>query len=304
MSPEDFVKRLESISVMNGIPYKRAHLLFEKEEDHVNAVMQFQGYLALSDAFKCFFFETIELLNIAFSQDSNISLSEFYSLFIPRITNSFQTLCGAERVAIKGYPYIGYATLRNIFDNLVLTSAALQKITDFYSIEGVEPGRIYVPHKAKKMRKKIEYEIRNKMTGNQSGLSPDTIAEIAEWDAMYDAETHGSRLSRIGSMNWMKGLGPLDFLPKFDELAFAMFMNRFCEIAWMAHRLIPLMQPNEALLSEIWQKKWGVLDECFEATVLALTKQLGKQIGSSIAEFVKIKFPFTAKSFFSHELNK
>ncbi len=36
-----------------------------------------------------------------------------------------------------GYPYHAYTLLLNAFDNLVLTSAALKKVTDFYSIEGV-----------------------------------------------------------------------------------------------------------------------------------------------------------------------
>jgi hypothetical protein len=29
------------------------------------------------------------------------------------------------------------------------------------------------------------------MTGEESGLSAATIAELAQWDAMFDYETHG-----------------------------------------------------------------------------------------------------------------
>ena len=171
MSPEDFVKRLHSISEQDGVPYRRAHLLFEEEEKHAQAISQFKGYLALSDAFKCFFLETVELVNTECRPKIKAPLSEFYTLFVPRLSHSFQSLCGAERIAIHGYPYHGYTLLRNVFDNLVLASAALQRFADFYSIEGVEPGKQFDPDAARKLRKSTELAVRRKMTGDQSGFS-------------------------------------------------------------------------------------------------------------------------------------
>jgi len=53
----------------------------------------------------------------------------------------------------------------------------------------------------------------------------------------------------------MKGKAPLPVLPVFNEQQFAMFMNRFCEVGWMAHYLLPLIQPGEAPLPKIWQEK-------------------------------------------------
>ena len=51
---EEFMRRLEAISQHNGVPFGRAHLLFEAESDHSNSVLQYKGYLSLSDALKCF----------------------------------------------------------------------------------------------------------------------------------------------------------------------------------------------------------------------------------------------------------
>lgn len=115
---------------------------------------------------------------------------------------------------------------------------------------------------------------------------------------MFDYETHGARLSLTHALEWMKGTAPLPVLPKFTESTFGMFMNRFCEVGWMAHRLVPLVQPPGAPLSDTWRNKWLILDASFEINVDSLTKQLGKKIGSAIVEFVKAKFPFNEKSLF------
>ena len=295
---EQFMKRLETISEHRGVPYARAHLLFEAEDAHGNAILQYKGYLALSDAFKCFFLETVELINTECRPKVKKPLSEYYGVFVPRVCQSFLSLCGAEHVAIRGYPYQGYTLLRNVFDNLVLSAAALQKITDFYSIEGVIPGKKFDPDEAKKLRKNTEFAARKQMTGDQSGLAANTIAELAIWDAMFDYETHGARLSATKAMSWMKGQGALPVLPKFEEMSFAMFMNRYSEVGWMLHRLIPMLQPPDAPLPDSWTEKWQILDESFEQTVHSLTEQLGKAIGAAIVELVKSKFPFTGKSVF------
>lgn len=298
MSPEEFVKRLDSISEHKGVPYGRAHLLFDEEEKHGQSILQYKGYLALSDAFKCMFLETVESFNTECRPKVKAPLSAFYALFVPRVAHSFQSLCGAERVAICGYPYHGYTLLRNVFDNLVLTSAALQKITDFYSIEGIDPGKPFDPNAVRKLRKATEFAVREKMTGSQSGLSKQTLDELAQWDALFDYETHGARLSLTHAQGWLRGTEPLPVLPKFVDSAFAMFMNRFAEVGWMAHRLTPLVQPPGTPLSDRWREKWRIVDESFEITVDSLTKQLGKNIGAAIVEFVKSKFPFNDQSHF------
>jgi hypothetical protein len=96
----------------------------------------------------------------------------------------------------------------------------------------------------------------------------------------------------------LKGAEPLPVLPRFVDSAFAMFMNRFAEVGWMAHRLIPLVQPPGVPLPDPWKEKWRIIDESFGLTVESLTKQLGKNIGAAIVEFVKAKFPFNEQSQF------
>ena len=150
----------------------------------------------------------------------------------------------------------------------------------------------------KKLRKKTEFEVRRKMTGSQSGLNQTIVDELAQWDALFDYEVHGAWLSLADAQLWMKGQAPLPVLPTFQEHAFAMFVNRYCEIAWLTHRLLPLVQPPEAPLGDSWKVKWRIIDESFETMVNSLTSQLGKKIGAVIVEFVKQKFPFNEKSTF------
>jgi hypothetical protein len=301
VTPESFLSRLAAISERDGIPYSRAYLILEEEEKHAQAILQYKGYLALSDAFKCFFIETIELSNIQYRTKYQLPLSEFYALFLPRLVQNFQSLCGAERIAIRGYPYHGYTLLRNLFDSVVLTSAALQRITDFYSVEGLGTKTPADPKSAKTLRKSNEFTARRKMTGDLSGLSEETVVKLAKWDAMFDYETHGSLLSLTQATGWMSGMTPLRVLPQFEESAFALFINRFCEIGWMTHRLIPAVQPPGLPLPQNWKEKWRVIDQSFELIVVSLTKQCGKGIGETMVEFVKTKFPFDEMSAFPFE---
>jgi hypothetical protein len=118
--------RLEVISEYKGTAYGRAHLVFEAEDKYAADILKYQGYLALSDAFKSFFLETVELLNTECLPQVKQPLPEHYVSFVPRVSQSFLSICGAERLASLGYPFQAYTLLRNIFDNLVPKERALK----------------------------------------------------------------------------------------------------------------------------------------------------------------------------------
>ncbi len=150
----------------------------------------------------------------------------------------------------------------------------------------------------KKLRKKTEHAVRLKMTGDQSNLSPETRDALEKWDMMFDWEVHGARLSLVGAQEWLRGIEPLPVVPRLVEREFAMFMNRYCEVGWMTHRLIPSLQLPCVPLSDAWKEKWRVLDDSFEAVAKAISEEGGKPIGSAIIELVKAKFPFNEHSEF------
>jgi hypothetical protein len=99
-------------------------------------------------------------------------------------------------------------------------------------------------------------------------------------------------------MDWMKGQGALPVLPKFEERAFAMFMNRFRRSSVDVAPSHTIVAASRSALSEDWCKKWQILDESFEQTVQSLSGQLGKPIGDAIVDLVKSKFPFSHESTF------
>ena len=295
---EEFLKRLDAISRYKGRLYGRVFSLFVAEDLHFEKCIQYKGYLKLSDAFKNFFLESIEYLNKNSMPKAFSSLSESYFIFIPGFIYNFKTLCGAERLALKGYPYQACTLLRNVFDNLVLISAAMLKFTDFASIEGIQAGKIYDPNANKKLRKKTEREIREKMTGKNSGLSQATCDELSKLDMLFDIEVHGGRMSQSEIHTWPENKKNLPILPKFSERAFAMFMCRFIEIGWMFHRILPNIQPKIIPFNDTWKGKWKIIDESYEVIEESMTKQLGKEIGKAFIEFISKKFPYNQDSFF------
>ena len=298
LSATEYQKRLDRVFSYQGVAYGRLALLSEEENSHLLAASKFTGYAALSDAFKCFYLETVERCNTEIRETLAEKTSEFYPQFVSRLSHVFRALCGAEKIALLGYPYQGYTLLRNEFDNLVLVGAAMQGITDFYLISGIQPGQAYEENTAKKLRKNNEYEVRRLMLGTKSGLSQPTIDDLKKLDEMFVFQTHGSHLSLASALDFIGGTAPLPVVPRFEERASALFMNRYCEVAWMAHRLIPLFQPSSASFDGEWRDKWTTVDESFNYMVDSLTRENGLAIGRAYVEFIDAKFPFNSLSKF------
>jgi hypothetical protein len=42
---------------------------------------------------------------------------------------------------------------------------------------------------------------------------------------------------------------------------------RFCEVGWMVHRLIPLIQPPVIMFAPEWASDWRIIDDSFKITV-------------------------------------
>lgn len=174
----------------------------------------------------------------------------------------------------------------------MLMSAVMQNLTTIEAIEGIANG--FDSNKFKWERIKEEKRIFNLFHGAGSGLTDDTISELAKWDGLFDMEVHGSRLSKTETMSWLKQNNSLPFVPRYNELALSMFMNRINEISWMLLllRILPSLQPGPLSFGDGWAKKWTVLDESFKAAVESLGTELGKKIAPAIIELVETKFPF------------
>jgi len=298
MTPKEFMSRLEAISKDDGQLYGRLRPLYQAQENYAGSSQSCKGFMALSAAWKCFFLETVERVNSDIISKISSPPSESYPLFVERLGQYFQGLCASEVVAIAGYPLQAYTLLRNVFDSVILTAAVTEGKTDFLRLEGLDAAGQFDPLAFRKLRRKEENAVRPQMTGKQSGLSETTLDELSKWDVLFDDETHGGLLSRAYSADWLRGKQRLPILPRFEEMPFGNFMNRYCEIAWMVHRLLPLVQFSSHSLAEEWKGKWKTIDECFYSTADALAVQNGKAIGRAIIELVTTKLPFDENSTF------
>lgn len=78
-TPEEFVTRLREAFVYEGKPFGRLRFIEEEQGAHWNKITTgLKGYAAAADAFKCFFLETVEAINIEIRTKVITQMSEFY----------------------------------------------------------------------------------------------------------------------------------------------------------------------------------------------------------------------------------
>jgi len=265
-------------------------------------VDHFRGFMALSEAFLDFHFGLPELVNDYVTAPLNRTggqASVAYSMGVVRHMIDFRLMYSARELAFMGSVLEGAALMRLVFDAAIVRSAIVQRLSTIEAAEGVTalaPGEPLDYEAVRKARIKEEKRIDGMMVGNASGLTEETIAELRKWESLLHGEIHGGRLSQATALAWLKGQEPLAMVPRPREFEVAMFMNRWVEVAWMVHRLMPTLQLPAHCFSAQWNDKWRVLDESFVPAVQALSSQLKKKIGGAMVEFVTKKFPFDASS--------
>lgn len=302
MPPSELVQRLEGLYPGSKHAFDELAELASAERKFSEAVSQYRGYATLANASKCFFLDTVGELNTSIRPHLVAPLSPNHALLVELTVNAFKALRSAEISALNGYPMQGYAAIRNVYDNCINASAVVQGLTDFEKLAGVSPGMITDAKTAKNARVREEQRVRRLMDGRDCGLDINVVALLKKLDDLFDAETHGSRLSQTFSIGWLQGQEPLEVIPVFSENKVSLYMNRYLETAWLLHRLMPSLQPAGVGFSSEWLRKWQLLDESFMVAVMSLTKQLGKPIGEAFCIFVASKFPFNGATHFPNDI--
>jgi hypothetical protein len=262
----------------------------------------YHGFMSLSEAFLSFHFDLPDLLNeyvLGPMTRGPERASAAYGITVVRHVTDFRVLHAARKLLFDGCPHEGTALMRSVFDAALIRSAIVQGFTTVEAVEGVAnqtPGTPFNYEVVKRKRIREEKRVDRIMVGEDSGLSPDTIEELKKWEELLHMELHGGRLSQASALGWLRGQEPLSITPTPKEKDAAMLFNRWVEIAWMVHRLMPTLQFQGLRFPSEWQSKWQVLDESFVPMVTSLSTQLGKKIGDAMFEFVTRKFPFTATS--------
>lgn len=296
LSVEEFIARIGALAKLEDIQVIR-----QAEQSHEDRTRAYARAHALTAGFQSFVLTTNGAANSIRSSVPQTA-AEHYGLFIVRTLHGFQSISAADRLGAIGYPMQAFTIVRNVFDSLVLTSAAAQGFATWWDLYGIEQGKSFDAERAKRLRKAIEFRIRNKMTGVSSGLSEATIKDLGIVNRLFDYEVHDSKLSLVRAMAWFKGEAVLSTTPSFDKTQYELLLTRLVEVQWMTHRLLPLMQCGEGRFSEDWRKKWNSIDELFASMADSLSRLADdkpeRTIGRSITEFVKIKFPFSSEASF------
>ncbi len=253
---------------------------------------KFVGSQILCDSFKDFYIETFTLLRVPPNRPF------VYADFVARHNFFLKQLRAAELLLLSGHPWAGYSLLRTLVEQAQIRCALLMGMCDVQEVEGLVKDQMPESRKdVRNRRKKVEIEIFKLMSGSKSGLSATTVEQIRKWDDMFDMELHGMRFSNLNALAWLKGEGGLPIFPVYDEQAVTMFVNRFAEVGWMLHRLLPALQFPPFRFSQDWVEKWNALDRSFHAFSKGMI-EIGKPIGSAIIEFVTTKFPFNVDTTF------
>jgi hypothetical protein len=245
-----------------------------------------------------FFLETIPTYNKSIGLLVNEAVTSEHMLFVERVVHSFKGLRAARLTAHHGYPMQGMVLLRNTFDDCLLTSGVMKGLTTFEELAGVKPEETPTLASASRNRRKTEQRVRSKMDGPTSGLSPETLSWLKQINDTFDWETHGGRLSTAHNMPWLSGSSPLAIVPLLNEHEMALFMNRYCEVAWMVHRLLPLLQLPGWLLPTSWKSKWRALDQCFNHLQKSLADDLKKPAFEAVRSLILAKFDYNENSYF------
>jgi hypothetical protein len=214
---------------------------------------------------------------------------------------SLRKLRAATLTTTHGYFGIGYSLLRDVKDRTIHLSAIFQHITTYPDLMGVSTKH---PEKATKeelrnLRRKhritTEKTVVDQFVGNSSALDKEDIFELDRWVNLFDREVHGSFLSgSLAALDWVQGNQPLQFLRAAENME-VMFANRYNEVSWMFHRLLPNLQWGDSGFGQEWAEKWNILDESFWQMEHGLgAGQLGKKIADSFIRFIDLKFPFNA----------
>lgn len=289
---EEWRERLEQTFGEDGmIGGARISQLYERElayPAHINE--SYYGYTVLADSFVSFFMQSLELTH---SHCTEQGWQDLGTLFMQQLTN-FKTLRGAQNAFLYGYPYGGFALLRDLKDQSLFISAVAQGITTFVAIrgfEGIDPDTFTseTMDLVRKQKMREESRVLREMVRRDSGLPENILADLQRWESLFHYEVHGSALTTASTMTqWRSGITEFPVYPTPDQTADGTFINRFEEVSWMLLRTFPILQLQAGLFGSDWEQKWTVLDDSFHTAI----SRAPHGVAEAIVTMVNEKFPF------------
>jgi hypothetical protein len=256
---------------------------------------KFHGHRVLADSFLDFFAVTLRSA-AAGHYESGWPGDGYYVPCLVEFVTQFRGMRAAEILSVSGYPLDGYALQRNLKDQAIFLGAIVSGISSFPALYGLKEPPSSKPWSEKDHqtvfyhRQDEEKAIFEQTIGKNSGLDPEHIESLKHWNRLFNAQVHGARLSTMREIYaWVQGKKEFAVGPRMDDDGFAMYMNRFTEIAWMVLRALPFLQTERVCFNEQWEREWAVLDTSLRGSVEGLGN-LGKQIAPAFIAMIDAKF--------------
>jgi len=192
----------------------------------------------------------------------------------------------------------GLALLRQLKEQALFLGAMLSGITSWAKIKGLEEwtGRPLTEQQKGRVRSnrmKEEKRVLNLMIRKHSRLPKEDLSELARWESVFNLEIHGGFLTQwLDHGPGMRGNDGVSLGPELRTESLAMYMNRFCEVAWMLHRTLPILQLSDRRFDQKWVQTWRLLDENFYAMEYHTLAEANKRVREAIIRFMRLKFSF------------
>lgn len=305
MGWEDLMNKLADAFTTDGIVGDGIGPILELEKTYGEFVEKtYKGHSILSHCFQEFYKDTIETAATVWKEKDRKPTPPTYSETLLWHLGNFRCVRAVDVLFHNGYPMDGFARLRHLKESALYLGAMFSGLTTFSRINGLDGVVSGKPLTREDMnvirqkRKQEEKRLLGLMIRATSGLPPEHIELLERWESYFHEEVHGAHLTQVFEHGpAITGEDTTSVAPKPREKSCAMFINRFCEIAWMLHRTLPIMQLTYRPFGAHWNHKWHLLDENFRVMEGSLA-EMGKKIGEVFIAFVDTKFPFTPVCFF------
>lgn len=279
----------------DGIIGPQLAAIHEEEEAYEQfAARSFAGHRVLNQSFLAFFHETLQRAD----SSRDVLDGTWYVPLLVYYANIFSRFRAAEVIFLHGYPLDAFSLLRDLKDRAIYLAAVISKKTSLRRVLGIPEGGVdasqdywQVAERLAKRRKSTQLAAWHSIAGKGSGLPQNVQEDLRRWTRMFNDEVHGSwHMFTFESEIWNEG-GPLPLGPHKALASMVLYLNRFSEVGWCAHRALPFLQPPGDGFEASWRKKWELLDEYFRAFLQSLVDQ-EKEMIPSIIRLVDEKFAF------------
>ena len=287
---------IEEVFAQRGVVGSRLLQVIDAENAYRDYVLRkFKGHRLVFDAFQDLMIETCQLA----TSGPTPTGSQYFGPAVQSHFLNVRSFRAADRTFLGGYPLDGYALLRDLKDRAIFFAAVVSGVTDLSSLSGTvglaNSGSVSTEEISRSASAE-ERRVRRLMTGSESGLNPETIEGLHEWEKTFHLEVHGSRMTRALEADYSpEGRVFMSVAPVPNDMSISFFLNRSSEIAWMLLRTLPYLQRSPDGFGAGWSRKWHLLDQALSADNAALISP-EKPVFAAVRSLVTEKFAFAPET--------